>query len=358
MAGRRAQRGKVLRDRCFSATHQVARAIGAEASVVSKSRGPVCQAKRGSIRRDRCPGRNDAIFQGRSRIQWSSGCQIGGAASVGTPGSFVPAGSDGAISRAASFWAGNFYQFTSRRFRRDSDRAIEHCDLLNLPNNEELKFLTERKAAIVEPYGLNQRDRASLTGAMQPAETRLQKKEICFIGMWSLRKGARDWPEIIRRIRGAIPDAKFKLLGTMINERSVLKELNLSQADGVSCVSIYDPDQLPLLLGSCAVGLFPSYIEGFGLAVLEQLACGIPTIAYDVTGPREMLNSLRELLLVPEADVQALVDRALEILRMNGNDYSTLSARCRSIADQFRWDRIAADTANEYQAALEKVRAS
>jgi glycosyltransferase involved in cell wall biosynthesis len=253
-----------------------------------------------------------------------------------------------------------FYKLIGRRLHRNCERALGCCDLVNLLNEDEIPFLENppriRKPAIVQPDGLGERDRAALASAIQPPEVRLGGKEICFIGMWGLRKGARDWPEIIRRIRNQTPDVQFKFLGTMTDEQIVLNDLHLARADGVRCIPTYDPKQLPSLLGSCAVGLFPSYIEGFGLAVLEQLACGIPTIAYDVAGPRQILKPLRTTLLVPEGNATAMADRAVEILRMNASDYDALSARCRSVADQFRWEQIAAETAQQYRAALQKLR--
>ena len=96
------------------------------------------------------------------------------------------------------------YKLRSRRLRKNADESIRRCDLLNLPNESELKELERagvRKPAIIEPYGLSDQHRRALQQAAQPATARLQKKKICFIGMWSLRKGARDWPEIMRMIR-------------------------------------------------------------------------------------------------------------------------------------------------------------
>jgi len=109
------------------------------------------------------------------------------------------------------------------------------------------------------------------------------------------------------------------------------------------------------LLSDCTVGIFPSYIEGFGLAVLEKIAAGIPVVAYDVSGPRQILKTLRNELLTREGDVNSIADRAVEILNMSASEYGALSEKCRSIAVQFRWEKIAADTAREYAMALQTI---
>src|SRR5437667_4813313 len=111
-----------------------------------------------------------------------------------------------------------FYRFTSWLLRRNADRALKYCDLFNLPNEEEKRTLELRSIvapAIVLPYGLNERERAALAGAAQSARDRLARKEICFLGMWSVRKGSRDWSEIISAILNAEPSARCALLGTM-----------------------------------------------------------------------------------------------------------------------------------------------
>jgi glycosyltransferase involved in cell wall biosynthesis len=109
------------------------------------------------------------------------------------------------------------------------------------------------------------------------------------------------------------------------------------------------------LIAGGAVGLFPSYIEGFGISVIEQLAAGIPTIAYDVPGPRHIFKGAGGQFLVPAGDLKAMSDLALEILGMNENDYRALSIKCREIAAEFRWEQIAEDNIREYRAALKKA---
>jgi glycosyltransferase involved in cell wall biosynthesis len=252
-----------------------------------------------------------------------------------------------------------FYTLVAWRLRKNAEKAIRQCDLINLPNADELGELAQGppspKLAIVQPYGLNERERDALARASLPPATRLQKKTVSFIGAWNVRKGAKDWGEIIRRIAEKIPEAQFLFLGTMSDEGKIFEDLGEMVSRQVRSVSTYDPADLPQLLAECAVGLFPSYIEGFGIAVLEQLACGIPTIAYDVPGPRSILEE-KPMLLTPRGDATAIADKAVAILRMNPHDYADLALQCRALAAKFRWDQIAAATLEEYRAALLKLR--
>ncbi|HEY1583095.1 MAG TPA: glycosyltransferase family 4 protein, partial [Chthoniobacterales bacterium] len=254
-------------------------------------------------------------------------------------------------------WFGRaFHRFIEWRSWRDSERSVRECDLLNLPNEDERREMERDLAitarAIVEPYGLNDDFREALAAGAAPAAQRLVRRKICFIGMWGPRKGARDWPKIIAAIRARHPDAEFLFLGTMFNEQVVHEELGLASEEGIACRSSFAGPELPGLLADCTMALFPSYIEGFGLAVLEQLAAGLPTIAYDVSGPRQILPAN---LLVPVGDTMQIAARAIEILDLNLAPYEELAAECREIAARYRWSQIARHTIEKYRQALQSL---
>jgi glycosyltransferase involved in cell wall biosynthesis len=245
------------------------------------------------------------------------------------------------------------YTFTTWLLHRNARRALRYCDLFNVPNDSEKQSLERSAPAapkIVLPYGLNEVEGTAFANAARPATERLARKEICFLGMWSLRKGSRDWAEIVRTILNSIPDARFAFLGTMTEEATVLHDLQLTGRESIQCLTSYDPRELPQLIGNCVVGLFPSYIEGFGLSVIEQLAAGIPTFAYDVPGPRHIFKKAE--FLVPMGDAKTMAQRAVEIVRMKEVDYTALSAKCREIAARFRWEQIAPETIRVYRRAL------
>jgi len=252
-----------------------------------------------------------------------------------------------------------FYWFFSRRARAASEASVRHCDLLNLPNSDELQCvrgeMQSSKAAIVQPYGLSPTRQEALRAAAAPAETRWQKKKVVFIGMWSVRKGAKDWGLIIREIRARVPDACFLFLGTMIETQNVWNDLGFGPVDYVEIVPQFNPDELSQLLSGCAVGAFPSYVEGFGMAVVEQLAAGLPTVAYDAPGPRDILRAQFPELLVAPGDTAKFSGTVSEIFERGSGAYRELSERSAKTALRFSWPTIARDTAAEYRRHLHDV---
>jgi glycosyltransferase involved in cell wall biosynthesis len=246
------------------------------------------------------------------------------------------------------------HRFLAWRNTVDSEATLRFCDLVLVPNEDERAELQKgpplRAQILVEPYALADNFREALTRGAMPAAERLSRQTVCFIGMWSPRKGSLDWSKIIAAIRERYPAAAFHFLGTMYDDEVIFADLDVEE--GIFCRKTFSEEELPSLLSDCTVGLFPSYIEGFGLAVLEQLAAGLPTIAYDVSGPRQILAPLRDRLLVPAGDITQLAARACGIFAASVSDYERLSKDCMTIASKYRWSEVAARTIEAYRAYL------
>ncbi|MDQ6939840.1 MAG: glycosyltransferase family 4 protein, partial [Verrucomicrobiota bacterium] len=253
--------------------------------------------------------------------------------------------------------AGRFlYRYTRRRFLQASERAIRNADLINLPNEEEAAYLREELGlhnVIVQPYGLTSDRRQALAVAAADAQTRLAQRRVCFIGMWGARKGSYDWPRIITGIRQDLPETRFRFLGTMLDAARIKADLGEVAAPDVEFISDFAPENLPALLADCTVGGFPSYVEGFGLAVIEQLAAGLPTVAYNVAGPRDILQTDFADQLVASGDIEAFSKAIVRLLRLPPAAYDELSKRSRQSVERFCWSQIARETIDEYQKLLD-----
>lgn len=235
-------------------------------------------------------------------------------------------------------------------------KSFQYCDIINLPNATELDYLeTFAEKTVVFPFGLSQERREVLKAAIQPVSLRLSHPKVAFIGTWGYRKGSQDWGGIIREIRAQIPSVEFVFLGTGLSEEKVLQDLEMSRVSWLKVIPQYESEQLPKLLGDCTVGAFPSYLEGFGFAVLEKLAAGLPTVAYNVAGPKDILASLQETSLVPVGDGQQFSQKIIEILQYDEGSYQELQRQGWELMEQFAWEKIARDMLYVYQCRLEAM---
>jgi glycosyltransferase involved in cell wall biosynthesis len=98
---------------------------------------------------------------------------------------------------------------------------------------------------------------------------------------------------------------------------------------------------LPAIYGGAQVFAFPSLFEGFGLPVLEAMACGTPVVCSNSSSLPEVADDAA--LLVDPLDVDALTG-ALERLLRDPALAADLRARGLAQAARFSWARAAAET--------------
>jgi len=108
------------------------------------------------------------------------------------------------------------------------------------------------------------------------------------------------------------------------------------------------PDEdLPALYSAAALFVFPSLYEGFGLPVLEALACGAPVITSNASSLPEVAGEAA--LLVDPNSLEALVRAAREVLS-KGRLREDLQAKGPRQAAKFNWQRAAQETLAVYTA--------
>ncbi len=103
---------------------------------------------------------------------------------------------------------------------------------------------------------------------------------------------------------------------------------------------------LPALLGGAAGFVWPSLMEGFGLPVLEAMACGAPVVTSTTSSLPEVAGDAA--LGVDPLDTEALSD-AMRRLAANAALRGRLSAEGVKRAAHFTWERTASLTAKAFR---------
>jgi len=247
----------------------------------------------------------------------------------------------------------------ARRRSRDVIPSFRCADLINVSSEDDFSIVRDGMGfgdkVVRFPLGISDERRAGFEEASLKPALRLRSKTVAFIGTWNSRKGSRDWPEIFSRLRAREPRVRLLLLGTGIAESQVRRDFPADAQPAITVVPSYETTELPRLLAGATVGAFPGYLEGFGFSVLEKLAAGLPTVAYDSPGPRDMLGRLPRPMMVPRGDVSEFSASIAKVLNFSEAEYDAYAEQCRRTAATFSWSKIARATLATYCERLARI---
>ena len=100
-----------------------------------------------------------------------------------------------------------------------------------------------------------------------------------------------------------------------------------------------------------SIFVLSSRFEGFGMVLIEAMACGLPVVSFDCpAGPDEIITDGVDGLLVPSGDVHALAEK-LMVLMSDENLRRQLGQQARQTAQRYEMTTIA----NQWIALFEKV---
>jgi glycosyltransferase involved in cell wall biosynthesis len=125
-----------------------------------------------------------------------------------------------------------------------------------------------------------------------------------------------------------------------------VKELGIE--DRVHFTGFVDDEDLPALISAADVLAMPSKYEGFGLPVLEAMACGTPVVSSNASSLPEVGGDA--VLYAWPDDVRSWIN-LLDLVREDTELRSSLRAKGLRQATKFRWEEAARQTAEIYRAA-------
>lgn len=127
----------------------------------------------------------------------------------------------------------------------------------------------------------------------------------------------------------------------------IVQALNLQER--IQFTGWIDEGDKPALLAAASLFCFPSAYEGFGLPILEAMACGTTTVTTHSSSLPELAGD--GAALVPPNDVSALQE-TIDALMANAPSRVKLAERGLQQAARFSWERCADETVQAYQQSI------
>ena len=173
---------------------------------------------------------------------------------------------------------------------------------------------------------------------------------ILFAGAIEPRKNVGRLLDALELLRASWRDApRLVLVGPPGWQNRALVARIRSAGSALRLLGPVPRSDLVALMGGAAVLAYPSLGEGFGLPVLEAMACGTPVVAARI-GPIVEIAGDAALLVDPTepGDIAQGLKRALEDSGLRAD----LAKRGPAQAAKFSWERTAAATLTAYTKAL------
>lgn len=174
---------------------------------------------------------------------------------------------------------------------------------------------------------------------------KLPNNFILYIGNQKLHKNIET---LIKAIKNVSPDYYLVINGKE-NERLMKVAKSFGVSDRILFIGFVDEDDLPSIYNLATVFVYPSMYEGFGLPILEAMACGCPVLAANTSSLIEVCNN--DDILFECMDYKNLSDKINELI-LNSNKRNKNILNGIEQSKLFSWENTAKQTVDIYNSVI------
>lgn len=243
--------------------------------------------------------------------------------------------------------------FAEPRLYEFEKRAVANADRRFVVSEHWKEVLREQFGyeSVVTYNGLDLADFSNLPPRRSGCPT------ILFVGGLEPRKGLEYLILAMEYVVDEIPEARLVAVGKSgfrgTDEWRWFETLSdrLGIAENLDFHESVSQDALLQLYANCDLLVLPSKTEGWGLSLMEAMACGKPVIASRVGGIPELVTDGVEGVLVRPGDVRGLSDAIVRLLR-DDDLRAQMGSRGMERVGAFSWDSTARTVLGEYRKAV------
>lgn len=167
--------------------------------------------------------------------------------------------------------------------------------------------------------------------------------DACFCGRLAKSKGVYDLLQIWKYVVNEFPDAKLVVIGDGPEYSNLLHEIKHSKLeDNIQLTGFVSEIEKLLAMQGSKVFISPSYEEGWGIAVTEAIASGLPVVIYDLGAYKTLEGNV---IKVQIGNTSKMADEVIQVINKSTDKVSNKKIlRLNSIPD---WNVIAKNELEE-----------
>jgi glycosyltransferase involved in cell wall biosynthesis len=155
-----------------------------------------------------------------------------------------------------------------------------------------------------------------------------------FIGKGTVNKGFNDILSAINLLRSERVPCRLLVAGVI--DRALREPLSELREHIVEYGMLSHHELLSVLRKAHCLVL-PSYLDSFGMAVVEAMACGVPAIVSSMVGAKQFIEDGRNGFVVPSGDPGVLADK-MRWCVANSETLQKMAPAARLAAESATWE--------------------
>lgn len=181
------------------------------------------------------------------------------------------------------------------------------------------------------------------------SKTNPNQFQIICVSRVTPRKGIRFLVQAFKTLSGRYDQIRMVIAGDG-NEKKSLEQLvrGLGLEDKVVFLGVVPHEKVVEYYQKANIFVLPSLNEGMSNTMLEALGCGLPIVATDTGGTKELISDRVNGLIVKTKDSSDLAEKIEQII-LNPEFEKTMAIESRKLAEKMSWQVVANQYVELYQ---------
>ncbi len=229
-----------------------------------------------------------------------------------------------------------------------ADLGLRYADHIFCLNSEDRDFLKRRLGV-----------RAGVTRICPAAEPVFAERgasrrydraaRILFAGTWRKNKGIEDLVPAFERLARRHDAVELVVLGAGMPEDTVLGSFSAASRGRVTVSRARSDEEFAKTYASADLFVQPSLFEGTPQTLIEAMASGLPIVATETCGMRDVIDNKRNGLLVPIRSPERIADAVEELMGDSALRERLGHEARRDAVAKYVWTEVAAPVREAYE---------